>query len=506
MLRPYAAVLVLAACAGRQASVPPVASAVRADTTAAYWPTRAWREVTPESQGFSATALAQLVRATSADGANIHSLLVVRNGTVVLDVAFYPFAAGLRHDIASNTKSVTSLLVGAAIWKGALSGPNDRLLAAIDERPTRHDDRKEQITIGNLLAMRSGLDCGLHGERELDAMRATRHWVQAALDIPMAGAPDARMAYCSPNYHLVAKAVQRRTGRSLADFAREALFAPLGIRDYRWPADPDGLNDGWGDLQLHPRDLAKLGLLALHDGVWEGRRLLPPGWIARTTAPISRFNDDNFYGMGWWTHPASPPGFFEGIGRGGQRLSIWPEKGIVIVFMGGGFEPSTVGDMLLKSWRADTAIAEDPTGVQALRSAIAAAAAAPASEEVSPIPAAIQQASGKTFTFGPNDFGLRALRFDIESGLVMRLDLADRSLNLPVGLDGRYRFSTDSLEGIAPAARATVTPDGLDIDLNLVGKINRYRMDLRFNGDGIAVSMAELTGTFRATIVGRAQR
>ena len=88
----------------------------------------------------------------------------------------------------------------------------------------------------------------------------------------------------------------------------------------------------------------------------------------------------------------------------------------------------------------------------------------------------------------------------------MRLDLADRSLRLPIGLDGRYRFSTDSLEGIAPAARATVTADGLDIDLNLVGKINRYRMDARFNANGIVVSMAELTGTFRATLVGTAQR
>ena len=109
-------------------------------------------------------------------GPSIHSLLVIRHGNVILDANFYPFITGTRHDIASVTKSVTSLLVGGAIVQGKVKTPDQRVFDLIHERPSQPDQRKDRVTLRDLLAMRSGFECGSHGEAELDAMRATRNW------------------------------------------------------------------------------------------------------------------------------------------------------------------------------------------------------------------------------------------------------------------------------------------------------------------------------------------
>src|SRR6266542_1502037 len=270
-----------------------------ADTSADYWPTDQWREGPPESEGFSSRALATMVAEVRNKGLAIHSLLVIRRGTIILDANFYPFAAGTRHENASNTKSITSLLVGAAVLHGKLKGLDQPILGLIHERPSQPDPRKARITLGDLLAMRSGLDCGFHGESELDGMRASGNWVQTALDIPMRSEPDATIGYCSPNYHLVSKALQDITGMPMAAFAQQTVFGRLGINDYLWPRDAKGVTHGWGDLQLKTRDLAKIGYLCLHDGVWDGTRILPAGWIARTTRPLSKYNATDSYGFGW---------------------------------------------------------------------------------------------------------------------------------------------------------------------------------------------------------------
>jgi len=439
-------------------------------------------------------------------GLAIHSLLVIRRGTIILDANFYPFAAGTRHDIASNTKSITSLLVGAAVLHGKLKGLDQPILGLIHERPSQPDPRKARITLGDLLAMRSGLDCGFHGESELDGMRASGNWVQTALDIPMRSEPDATIGYCSPNYHLVSKALQDITGMPMAAFAQRTVFSRLGINDYLWPSDAKGVTHGWGDLQLKTRDLAKIGYLCLHDGVWDGTRILPAGWIARTTRPLSKYNATDSYGFGWWTHPQSPAGFYEGIGRGGQRLSIWPAKDLIVVFTGGGFEPGDIAPMLLGAYKADTALLVDQLGVEQLRGALAMAAQPPPATVIPSVPSeAVRRASGHVFDFPANEFQLRALTFFFNAGDArVHVELADRALDLPIGLDGRYRISTDSIDGIPPGTRGVFRGDDeLVLDLNLIGKINRYELASRFLGGAMKVDIVDSTGTFRATVLGQ---
>jgi CubicO group peptidase (beta-lactamase class C family) len=286
----------------------------------------------PESQGFSSADLAATLEFAHARGINIHSLTVLRNDRTVLDAYFYPYTREMRHDVASVTKSMTSLLTALAITDGYLEGTSQRIVDILAPVPTT-GERVQDIRIGDLLSMRSGFECGLRrGEPELVDMRKSANWVESTLRLPLSAEPGTRFGYCSPNFHLLSAAITTRTGQPTLDYARRRLFAPLGIDDVHWPADAMGINHGWGDLQLRPIDMAKIGLL-LHGGRWGSQQLVPPAWVERMTQVHARVNENDDYGLGWWISRKVET-LYEANGRGGQRITIIPAKNLVVVMTG----------------------------------------------------------------------------------------------------------------------------------------------------------------------------
>ena len=345
----------------------------------------------------------------------IHSLFVVRHGYVVLDATFYPFVTGSRHDLASVTKSVTSLAIGAAVEYQLIASATSPVLDLLHTQPSRPDERKQRITVAHLLGMQSGLDCGFRrGEIELHSMMNQRDWIHAVLDLPMRSAPGTEFGYCSGNYHLLSAAIRSITGESEEVFARKRLFEPLGIADVRWPVDSVGNSHGWGDLQLLPSDLAKLGFLMLHGGSWNGEQLVGRDWVIWSTKPRNKYGDDDFYGYGWWTHPDSPPGFYEAMGRGGQRLSVWPEKDLVVVMLGGGYAPGELSPFLLRSLVSDTPLPPNPDGNKRLRTFVERAMQPPPAKQFSASTCA-NTAMTRRFTVAENPMDLRSFELSFPS-------------------------------------------------------------------------------------------
>src|SRR5450759_4461494 len=234
------------------------------------WPTHGWQESSPEAQGMESRTLVRALDYVREHHVSIHGLLVVRNGRVVLDVTFFPYQAGQLHDVASVTKSVTATLIGISSGQHRLAGVEQPVLPLFPSgRLADHDGRKERLTIQHFLSMTSGVACDwMSGEATLEEMQQSADWIQFVLERPMAAEPGSTFAYCSPGMHVLSGVISRVTGSSALDFARRELFGPLGIRDAEWPADPHGISRGWGDLHLHPRDMAKLGLLWLNEGRW----------------------------------------------------------------------------------------------------------------------------------------------------------------------------------------------------------------------------------------------
>jgi CubicO group peptidase (beta-lactamase class C family) len=263
------AVVGLAVVAAFAWIVRPLRSPPSAVGTPVYWPTESWRTSTPEEQGFDSVKLAEGLQSLRDKGVPIHSLLIIRNGYVLLDAYFYPYDGSWVHDLSSVTKSFTTTLIAIAAAQGKLQLDQPIVSFFPDRTIANLDARKQQITVRQLTGNVNGLDSGcLAGdEPTLNAMRAQPDWIQASLDRQVVRQPGSSFCYDSPGMHLLSAILQRATGMTELAFAQKYLFEPLGIQDAVWESDPQGYTHGWGDLHLKPRDAAKLGYLWLSNGV-----------------------------------------------------------------------------------------------------------------------------------------------------------------------------------------------------------------------------------------------
>jgi CubicO group peptidase (beta-lactamase class C family) len=255
------------------------------------------------------------------------------------------------HTMQSISKTVTSITMGVAMQRGEFKADLDApILKYFDGYKIANlDDRKRRITLRNLLTMAAGLEW--HEDlayddpkNSADVMEATRDWVQYVIDQPMVEEPGKRFVYNSGVTVLLAHIFQKTTGRNVDQYAAEYLFQPLGIHSY-WKHSPMGVPDTEGGLYLASRDLARIGSLFLHDGVWEGKRIVPTDWIKQSTAPAIDVGDGAWkYGFQWWLVPfgkSKEKLAWAAHGFGGQQLIIVPEYDLIAVFTGWDILPSS---------------------------------------------------------------------------------------------------------------------------------------------------------------------
>jgi CubicO group peptidase (beta-lactamase class C family) len=132
--------------------------------------------------------------------------------------------------------------------------------------------------------------------------------------------------------------------------AQEVLFAPLGIADVEWVRYPNGDPVAASGLRLRPRDIAKLGLLVLDHGAWQSKRIVSAGWIEQSTASQIAVEDQVAYGLQWWLGRSLIDGreirWSAGIGWGGQRLFLVPDRDLLVVVTAGLYDRPDLQDQL----------------------------------------------------------------------------------------------------------------------------------------------------------------
>jgi CubicO group peptidase (beta-lactamase class C family) len=298
-------------------------------------PTQKWRTSTPESQGLQSKMLADMMAEITKSRYNIDSVLVARNGVLVLEAYFHPFSKGLRHNIYSCTKSIMSALIGIAIAKGHIKSVNqpikdffaDKVFADLNEA-------KKSITLENLLMMASGLDCRdsyLYNWKGFLEMKNSGDWLQHVLKLPMAGPPGKSFEYCNGVSYLLSAIIQNTTKMKTLGFARKYLFDPLGISEVVWEKSPQGIDVGWGEMWLKPEDMAKFGLLYLNKGRWGQKQIVPGSWVAASTRGHIDAKPRGQYGYHWWV---AASGAYMAVGYYGQFIFVVPDKNLVVVFTG----------------------------------------------------------------------------------------------------------------------------------------------------------------------------
>ena len=341
------------------------------------WPTRGWPGSSPEAEGIDASALVAIdARIRAGELGFVDSMLVIRHGRIVFDRGYeqdyvaanegrdetphqynyfhpdwHPFYKGTElHTLQSVTKSVTSTLIGIAIHRGEIEGTDVPALGFFSEREFPDPDgRKAGMKLDDVLTMRAGFrwDEWSYGYEDLRndciQLEACKDWIDFVLKKPMATDPGTVFVYNSGATHLLSGIIAQATGQTIDRYAEEHLFGPLGIGSYHWKKTPRGLPDTEGGLYLRPHDLAKLGLLFLHDGVWAGERLLPEGWVERSVTPwVEDIRPDNGrkdsgYGYKWWIlddGEGESPKVFAAMGFGDQLLLVVPELDLIGVFTG----------------------------------------------------------------------------------------------------------------------------------------------------------------------------
>jgi len=491
--------------------------------TCTTWPTEGWKTSTPEEQGMNSELLTEgldFLR-EHREEFHLHSLLVIRHGHIVADVYFYPFAKGMMHDLASVTKSFTSTLTGIAIDKGNIESVKQPVLDLFPEKTVANASaEKRAMTVENLLTMRSGFECisedesGKVGGGTLAEMMGSPDWVQFALDLPMAEAPGERFNYCNSNPHLLSGILREHTGLSALAFAQNYLFEPLGISDISWPSDPQGNNHGWGDMYLTPHDMAKLGYLYLHKGLWDGQKVLSSVWVNSATSFQTNthvsFAD---YGYLWWLKPSGE--YYYADGRDGQRIFVFPDKDMVVVTTGGGGRDQYgILETLLTSYiipaiESDTLLSANPDGVALLESKIKQITAPPEIKLVPPLSELAQKVSGKTYIIDANPLGITriSLSFKDESEALCLISLGDiYQFEILIGLDNIFRFSSGYPRNpnLPAAAKGMWESDNtFVVEYDSMGNIEREEFKLTFKDNQVTLQMSAITYEREVTITGR---
>ncbi|HEY6102819.1 MAG TPA: serine hydrolase [bacterium] len=481
----------------------------------AYWPTQGWQRATPEKHGFDSAGFATALLTIRAKNILVHSLLIVRRGEVLVDATFYPYDGVTPHDVASVTKSITTTLIGIAVDQGRLR-LDQPVVSFFSDRPiANRDARKERITVRHLLTMSSGIDCTKErDEATLREMWTAADWVQFVLDRPMRWEPGTQFVYCSPGSHLLSAILQRATGKTALEFARQNLFEPLGITNVIWPADPQGVTRGWGDIRLLAADMAKIGFLWRNQGVWDGRQVISRTWIGDSVKPHVSAGEGEHYGYGWWVHTAGEEGDFghyRADGRGGQYIVVVPSLDVIIATTGGGFSLGAIGPLLARAI-GDTVrpLPANPSRVAQLETALHTVAQAPAPVPAAPLPKMAGIISGQTYVFAPNPLQMTNMRivFDGSATALAYLTLSDSATprRWPVGLDGVYRMSTGAYD--APQGLRGAWADARTFVLEYAGITNNdhYTFRFRFEGEQVVVHAQETAHELGLTFTGRVRR
>jgi CubicO group peptidase (beta-lactamase class C family) len=261
----------------------------------------------------------------------LRSLLVSHRGTIVLEKYFNGARQASPANIKSASKSIISALVGIAVSRGLIKDVDQKIGAYFPELATDPEAKKRDITIEDLLTMRSGLEST--SGRNYGAWVQSPNWVRFVLRRPLIDEPGTRVEYSTGTTHLLSAILTKATKQSTWQFAQAELAKPLGFTLAKWATDPQGIYFGGNEMLMTPRQMLRFGELYLHDGKAGGQQVIAKTWIDKTQVPRgrSRWGSDREYGLGFWIRDFAGRKSYYAWGYGGQFIFIVPTLDLVVV-------------------------------------------------------------------------------------------------------------------------------------------------------------------------------
>jgi CubicO group peptidase (beta-lactamase class C family) len=317
---------------------------------------------TPAEMRFDASALCALLSGVARGGDNIHSVLVLRHGRLVAEL-YLPgrdqtiwslwkthtgFGPDSLHDMRSTTKSVVALLYGILLARGDVPALDTSVASLYPGIAVPGRGEKAAIRIRDLMTMSAGLAWQeaspvrrlMGPSDELGLLWRTDPYGYV-FSFRAESKPGTQFVYSGGATALIADIMTRSTGRDLIEIARSELFEPMGIDGWTWTRNLWGKPLAAAGLRLKPRDLARIGLMLLDRGRWQGRQLVPAAWISEATRPHISAGPDDAYGYQFWTRDVNWHGTrvhaAATVGNGGQTLVVVPSLDLAIVTTAGNY-------------------------------------------------------------------------------------------------------------------------------------------------------------------------
>lgn len=267
------------------------------------------------------------------DYGRINSFLMIRNNKLICEEYFYGYEQNTLHQAESTTKSITSLLTGIAVDKGFITDLSESVATSL-EAP----DFDKRITLEHLLTMSSGLT------PNDDELYVSNDRIATILSRELNNEPGSKFQYDGGNTELLGAIIKKKTGMFADEFAKEYLFKPLQISHYNWEI---GKQNGYpcvaGSLEITPRELAKIGLMVLNKGEFQGEQVVSEDWINKSISLKTHTHipgDD--YAYQWWNLTLESEGeqypCIWANGFGSQFIYIFPTLNTVIVTTGHNYE------------------------------------------------------------------------------------------------------------------------------------------------------------------------
>ncbi len=369
---------------------------------------------TPEAQGIASAAIIGWLDAIVASNQEFHSIMVIRNGHVVAEGWWYPYAPQLKHDLYSGSKSFTGTAIGLAADEKRLSIEDAVVSFFPNDRPAEISPNLAALKIKHLLSMSVGME--KDAILTIEKTPPGETWEKTFLSLPIAYEPGSRFLYNSGSSYMLSSIVKQTTGMSAHDWLRPRIYEPLGISAATWTENAEGINMGASHLRITTEDFAKLGQLYLQEGRWGDKQRLSKEWVARATKKeieTTGKNDSSWgygYGYQFWRNPT---GGFRADGAYGQYSMVFPDKQLVVAILSESADKAatmqTVWDHLYPAIKDNDPLPADRSARDSLLNRLNGLSyQPPQGNRSSPLSAAI---AGKDFVLDPNPFQAKAVSF-----------------------------------------------------------------------------------------------
>ncbi|HVZ97661.1 MAG TPA: serine hydrolase [Chitinophagaceae bacterium] len=289
----------------------------------------------PEAEGVSSGGITDFLDATANSKTEFHSFMLLRHGKVIAEGWWNPYRSDLRHTLYSCSKSFTATAVGFAIAEKKLSLDDKVISFFPEDLPDTVSDWLKELTVKDALMMSDGQD----PDPSFNVAGKDTNWIKGFLATPILHEPGTQFLYNSLGTYMLSAIVQKVTGQKAIDYLRPRFFDPLGIHGMDWETDLQGINTGGWGLRLKTEDMAKFAQLFLQNGKWNGKQVLPAGWVHEAStmkimqdpnAPQSKKDSSDWlqgycYQMWRCRHNA-----YRGDGAYGQFMIVMPDQDAVL--------------------------------------------------------------------------------------------------------------------------------------------------------------------------------